>query len=850
MLKEYMKIEKIKNMFSLINKYNFEEKKEINNCNQIIHEYLNRTMIFISVYGLEGIRDKVLYCINFIIDQYINDINDDTKYQLRELIIAINAYPLLSKVSVPREIVKDYFEQLKINIRKYGKFYYTDKQIELYSKIYLQKDDIVFSAPTSYGKTHLSIMTIIDMIKDNQIKNVLIIVPTKALINDYKKTINKLNNHTKINVLESPYIHPNFNEKNFFIYTQERTLVAIDYAHMKDKIDIILIDEAQSLADVLNDRTLLLIKTLNYFENTPKIYLAPFVKNIYENVISKLVNSSKTQVSIELNSSDSLVSNNKYIVDITQSNKIIWYDATFATSEKDIRKIKEYNTNKLPLLTDDTYSNAIDIILDRYDCFVKKNEKSIIYIASKSESMKITLKIYNRLEDKEYPKSPRIKALIDHLQNNIHEKFLMLKFIERGVAYHNAYLDSYTKRQLEYIIGSNENYIDKLICTSTIESGVNLSAKNIFVLIKRNLQGNQPEIKYSNLLGRAARISNNTQGNLFYIKMKEKSTKYESEFYKSSEVKEITTTKIKLDDISKETNITYQSFLEDVDINNELKEEFLTNNHFYEDDGVLTNGNIILHKRISNGLDYYIDTNSIIRSEKIIKQLNEATMNKYLNCLGNYDDTKDFIGFLSYCYDWDKTCNTTIRSRMKNTKLIATMITYIVQGRSIKDMVNNRIEKMNKGEYKLYVYTEKNYVKQIENHENNYDENYELFDKDNLEHMNCLIINSLDQSQNLIEFHVKKYIQDFYYRVRKIHGDFLENNNIGNFLEFSAIDEKKIILIENGIIDNFALVEFSKKEYNEFYNDRKINLRGLLDCIEKKYTDESPYYYAISDMLN
>ncbi len=131
----------------------------------------------------------------------------------------------------------------------------------------------------------------------------------------------------------------------------------------------------------------------------------------------------------------------------------------------------------------------------------------------------------------------------------------------------------------------------------------------------------------------------------------------------------------------------------------------------------------------------------------------------------------------------------------------------------------------------------------------NEDSAYVLFDKNNLEHFNTIIINSLDQTQNLIEFHVKKYIQDFYYRVRKIHGSIYENNDFGNFLEFSAIDDKKIILIENGIIDNFALTEFSKNEYSKFYDGGKVNLNELLSYVEKKFSNESPYYYAVSDII-
>jgi len=849
MLEKYIKNKHIKNMFNVIEEYNVNKYFDKDTINKIVRLFLNRTMIFISVYSMSNIRDKVIYCINFIIDKCLIYIDNDTKNQLHELIITINAYPLVSRILPLSFISENYVETLKINLRKYGEFYYTDKQIELYSKIYSKNQDVIFSAPTSYGKTHLSLMTILDMMSNSIISNVLIIVPTKALINDYRKTINRLNQKMVVNILESPYIHPNYEEKNIFIYTQERTLVAVDYANLNSKIDVVLIDEAQSLADILNDRTLLLIKALSYFTNTPKIYLAPFVQNIYKNVISKLINSANSEFSMELNSEDSVVSNNKYIIDITIPNKIVWYNATFAKSQADLIKIKEYSTNKLALFDDDTYSNAIDIIFDSYDNFINENEKSIIYIASKAESMNIALKIYNRLQDKKTVPTPRVTALINHIKTNIHDKFLMLNFIERGIAYHNSCLDSYTKRQLEYIIGSDDNYIDKLVCTNTIESGVNLSAKNIFVLIKSKLQGKQPEIKYANLLGRAARLSSNTQGNLFYIKMSTKYTKYEQEFYKSNEIKNINTSNVTLDDIKKDSNVTYRSFLEDNELINSQKEDFLFKNSFKVESDIISNGEIDLKPRNSNGLDYYIDTDTIKKSESIILNLSKEQINKYLNCLGNYDDTKEFIEFLSVCYDWQNTCNKKIKNRMKDINLISTIITFLVQGRSIKEIVDNRIEKMDNGEYNLYVDIERNYVKKLKLDEVNDDSNYVLFDKNNLEHLNSLIINSLDQTQSLIEFHVKKYIQDFYYRVRKLHGNIYVSDDIGNFLEFSAIDDNKIILIENGIIDNFAINEFSKAEYLKFYNNRKIDLKKLLLYVEIKFTNESPYYYAIKDIM-
>jgi len=714
----------------------------------------------------------------------------------------------------------------------------------------LQNNDIIFTAPTSYGKTHLTIMSILDMMKDNLINNVLIIVPIKAMINDYRKTINKIIDDQVVNVYESPYIKTfDINSKNIFVYTQERTLVASSYNRFESYIDMVVIDEAQALANVLNDRTLLLIKALSLFTDVQKVYLAPFVKNMYNNVIKKLISSSKNPYLLTIDSSDAIVSNNKYIIDITKPGKISWYDATFAQNESELIKIKDFNINQYYFQSD--YGQAISIILSGFDEFINRNEKSIIYIASKVESMNVALCIYNMSSNKDSKEmSPRIKALINHLENNIHNKFLMISFIKRGVAYHNAYLDNYTKRQLEYIIGSNnvkDSFIDKLVCTNTIDSGVNLNAKNIFVLIKKRIEGSNQEIRYANLLGRAARISNNTQGNLFYIKMSN-GKKYEREFYKSNQLKEITTDSVTLTDVMKSQNTTYKSFLEDKNMNNIFKDQFLKQNKFEQVDNTLKSGELTLNIRDSNGLDYYIDYKTIVESEEKIKKLSSDDLNLYLRCLGNYDNTKKFIEFLKYCYDWEHNLPYKIKNAMNNSTLIATLITNMIQGRSIKEIVNARIKSVEKRECKLLVNLDKNFVMQVEYFDDNEYEGYEVFDKDNDNHINVLIINSLEQTQTLIEFYVKKYIQDFYLRVRNIFGEMYSSDDIGSFLEFNSIDNKKIFLIENGIIDSFALNEFIKEEYNQFYLDKKIRWVEMIKYVKNKFGDTSPLYYSILDI--
>ena len=91
-------------MIECINLYNYNKKLNPK-IDTIIRNYLNRTMMYISIFGLNEIRSIVLYCINFILDNCLNNISQDTKSQLYEVIASMGLYPLLYKLDLNEKIV-------------------------------------------------------------------------------------------------------------------------------------------------------------------------------------------------------------------------------------------------------------------------------------------------------------------------------------------------------------------------------------------------------------------------------------------------------------------------------------------------------------------------------------------------------------------------------------------------------------------------------------------------------------------------------------------------------------------------------------------------------------------------
>lgn len=87
-------------------------------------------------------------------------------------------------------------------------------QAEIYRKL-MDGQNVMLSAPTSFGKT-----VIMDaLIASGRYKNILLIIPTIALINEIRRRLNKFDNFKTIT-------HPgqSYEERNLFVLTQERYL--------------------------------------------------------------------------------------------------------------------------------------------------------------------------------------------------------------------------------------------------------------------------------------------------------------------------------------------------------------------------------------------------------------------------------------------------------------------------------------------------------------------------------------------------------------------------------------------------------------------------------------------------
>ena len=141
---------------------------------------------------------------------------------------------------------------------------------------------LIFSAPTSFGKTFV----VFEYICREHPQNIVMIVPTLALIDEYKQKIIRQyrNQFADYNIYLSidPEKTYDFSQKNIFIVTHDR-VIDENTVSIFEAIDFLVIDEVYKLQkDVSNERVLILnVAYYNMVKRSKKyVLLAPFISGV------------------------------------------------------------------------------------------------------------------------------------------------------------------------------------------------------------------------------------------------------------------------------------------------------------------------------------------------------------------------------------------------------------------------------------------------------------------------------------------------------------------------------------------------------------------------------------------
>lgn len=318
----------------------------------------------------------------------------------------------------------------------------------------LDGKSIILSAPTSFGKS-----LIVDaLIESGQFANVVIVVPTIALIDETRRRLSRFRSTHKVITHASQVLA----ERNIFIFTQERV---VDYPELPD-LDLFVLDEFYKLnptedqdrASTLNHAFYKLTKKAKQFyllgpnirripEGFPERFQCQFFCTDYSTVVTELI-----PVNPERGKE------NDQLVELCK-----------------------------------TLSDA-----------------TLIYCASPAKARKIVNLL---LKSKQIENGKNMAEAADWISQHYHADWTFTKGLRYGIGMHHGRMPR-ALAQLA-VRGFNEEKLRFLVCTSTLIEGVNTKAKNVIIFDNKIAKKKYDYFTFNNIRGRSGRMFQHFVGNVY-----------------------------------------------------------------------------------------------------------------------------------------------------------------------------------------------------------------------------------------------------------------------------------------------------------------------------------------------
>lgn len=515
-------------------------------------------------------------------------------------------------------------------------------------KLLLKGENIVLSAPTSFGKSY--IIDALISIKKSEMDNILIIVPTIALLDETRRRIySKFKSDYNIITTSKQEIK----SKNIFILTQERALSYIKSKTAFD-LDLFIVDEFYKINDKDDYRSSILQRVVLYFKSISKqqYFLCP---NVYD-IKGIFIEDMKFEKLIDFKT---VIHNEEYIENIEKENitlneiKTIYYKNTLYNKyHPDFKKLYK--------------------LLNKYIDKIK--EQNLVYVYKVSNiafisNILVNLNKYYLKNDIKHDIENFVKWVIENYTKN----WYLVDALKYGIGIHNGRIHRFLSQIQVNLF--NKKRLNTIVATSSIIEGVNTEIKNIFLWDMREKRNEKIRFfKYKNIVGRAGRMNKYFKSNAYRLteknfKPKDKDLKIDIEINTQTlfDYKDNLFSKYMTDNMKREID----------DFQNKMIEK-IGNSEFYK----ITSENLIKNDRktvleITNNLSNkkQNDINKLIEQLKpfeseewknnhealysILKQYSNIILNKlYINFNKNGDNGKlinisKAIIFISY--NWDKT---------------------------------------------------------------------------------------------------------------------------------------------------------------------------------------------------
>lgn len=512
---------------------------------------------------------------------------DSEKFGIHENKI-LNYMGLFYKNVEAKSLKEVVFRQYREHIVNTYNHNYTPVQSKIIEGIYSNKC-FSFSAPTSTGKSFVFMNLILKSIND-----VVIVVPSRALINEYFLKLNALIEDKTVNILTFiDKINTKHSKRNVFIVTPERCRELF-----KDKelynIGLFLFDEAQ-LSNENSKRGLyfdsIVRRAQKAFPDASFVFAHPFVMN-----------------------PDSQIKKNHFKLETSGSIQF-----------------KQKNVGQMFLCSDENWNfyhfgidktimgnRKIQCSFDPIKETIKNNGSVLFYISkSKIYNGDFLIRFSKYIDLCDEIEGEKIDGYIQQLKEytggdtiaNKNYYSQMIALLKRGIVIHHGSLPLQTRIIIENF--TQDNLCRICFATSTLEQGINMPFDVVFL---DRLERSKP-LSVKNLIGRAGRSTLNQRFDFGYVIVSSPS--------RISNFRGIINNDEKLEEISNLDKIEQKE-----DDYNDFKEAIL--NDTYSDEFNLTNKD--LNNLSSKESIIVVDNilNSLFNKNEFLtfKQINEDVQNR------------------------------------------------------------------------------------------------------------------------------------------------------------------------------------------------------------------------------
>lgn len=381
-----------------------------------------------------------------------------------------------------------------------------------------ENKSISLSAPTSAGKSFVLLLSILNELKEiNEHKNsfkskeILVVVPTRALISQIKNELEKqleeseLTQNIQLDVFPGNDLAKD-KEIRIFILTQERLHWQIkNFPQFNPRL--VIVDEAQKVSD--GNRGLLLESTLKHLLSVNPdlkiLFASPFTSNP-EIFLKKF----------HLNSNSSMVTQT-FFPSVSQNLILVTQKPRDAKTWK-LQFVSKCCSTDLGYLTlpfkPDSDIKTLAHIAQKF----KEKGQTIVYTNGASDAEKISQILFDLSEEsgESLLENNELEYAIDFIKKTVHPQYALARTLKRGIAFHYGNIPEKIREVVENLFSSGK--INILVCTSTLLEGVNLPAKNLILL--KPCRGQNKAISaadFWNLAGRAGRWGKEFSGNVVII---------------------------------------------------------------------------------------------------------------------------------------------------------------------------------------------------------------------------------------------------------------------------------------------------------------------------------------------